>query len=613
MIHCQGLAKSFAGRVLFEEVDFQIDKGERVGLLGRNGSGKSTLIKILTGEESSDKGKLQYPTGYRIGHLKQMASFSCPSVMEEVRQVLALDGSQDYLIEKTMEGLGFNTPDLQRDPTSFSSGQQLRINLAKTMLSSPDLLILDEPTNYLDILSVRWLATYLKQWKGEIILVSHDRHFLDQVVTSVMGIKNGRLRKIKGNSSQFYRQVEEELEVLQKTQKNQEKKQKEMKEFISKFRAKARQAGLVQSRIKQLEKLESVEIPQDDPLLNFQFHFRPYGSKNALEIENLDFGYSSQSLLIQNLNCTAKKGEVLGVIGKNGKGKSTLLNILAGELKPLNGNLKYHPHISIGHFSPHHEEDLYSENTIESEILQANPKLTHTQVRNICGAMLFAGDAALKQIKVLSGGEKARVLLGKVLASEVNLLLLDEPTNHLDIESIEALKNAIRKFEGLVVLVTHNEDLLASTAEKLLVFSPGGINFFNGTYNEFLEKIGWDEDSDKNFRKKSSKEKNNKKLRADLVREKNKKLKPLKEKCSLVEEKIIRSESLKEDYENMLIKLSQGDTDIPHDSGFLSREINILDQEIEKLFVDFENLGHQMGVIEEEFLIEEEKLKEGFE
>lgn len=495
MIQLNDISKHFGAQVLFDDLDLIIGRGERIGFVGRNGSGKSTLFKIILGELTPDAGEVKIPRGYRIGTLDQHIHFTKPTVLEECCQVLTEDEQYDWWkVERILFGLGFTEEDLDKDPASFSGGFQVRINLTKALVQNPNLLLLDEPTNYLDIVSLRWLRGFLRSFKGEVLLITHDRDFMDSVTTHTIGLTRKRLRKYKGNTTKFYEQVFVSDEIYEQTRMNQEKKKKELQKFVDRFGAKASKAAQAQSKAKQIEKLGTLSKLSDEHNLGFRFNYKNCPGKVILETKELSFSYTKkpEDDLFSNLSLSIGRHDRIGIIGKNGKGKSTLLNVLAGELEARTGSITSHPSLSMGHFGQTNIERLNVSNTVQNEITESNTDLTFSQVRKICGTMMFEGDLANKRISVLSGGERSRVMLGKILAHQSNLLLLDEPTNHLDMESIESLTSEIKHFKGAVIVVTHSELMLRSIANKLIIFHKGIAELFDGTYDEFLEKIGWE-------------------------------------------------------------------------------------------------------------------------
>ena len=559
MVSFDNVSKSYGARVLFENVTFNINKGERIGLVGRNGYGKTTLMRIITGEESADDGKVSIPKNYKIGFLKQHISFSKNKVVEEVMLGLKEDEKdQRWKAEKILSGLGFSADDMEKDPASFSGGYQVRITLAQTLLSSPDLLLLDEPTNYLDIVSIRWLKSFLNTWKGELLLITHDRQFMDDVVTHIAGIHRSKVRKIAGKTDKFYEQIARDEEIYEKTRINDEQKRKELEQYITRFRAKARLAGLVQSRIKTLNKMEKKEKLEAIKNLEFSFKYKSITSKQIMRAENISFSYDGKNCLVKDLSIIIGSEDKIAVIGKNGRGKSTLLKLFAGILSPQSGNIIYHTGCAKGYYEQTNVSSLNPESTIEEEIQSVSDTFDRTYVRNICGSMLFSQDDALKKIKVLSGGEKSRVMLGKIIASPLNVLMLDEPTNHLDMDACDSLIEAVDNFEGAVIMVTHNEMFLHALANRLIVFQDEYPYIFEGTYEEFLEKEGWKEEGgakEKEVKTKVTK-KDARKLRSEIISERNKVVKPLEEKSTALENSISEYEEEVSKLNELLIEAS---------------------------------------------------------
>lgn len=564
MIQAVGLSKGFGTQVLFENISFTLGKGERVGLVGRNGSGKSTLFKVILGEESPDKGDLIVPKNYRVGTLKQHLHFTQPTILQEGMTALRAEAQFDeYKVEKMLMGLGFKLEDMLRPPSDFSGGYQIRLNLAKVLLEDPDCLLLDEPTNYLDIVSMRWLAKFLRNFKGEMIIITHDRGFMDEVTTHTMGIWRQKLVKIPGNTEKYFEQIVLEEEIHEKTRVNSEKKRKDLQEFVDRFRAKATKAAQAQSRLKLLEKMPEIEALAMVASLDFEFNHKECPGKVLMETNELSFGYGAE-LLFKDLSFTITKGEKIAIIGKNGKGKSTLLNLLAGELSPVHGVVSRNVNLLLGHFGQTNINRLNFENTIEEEIAAAAPDLSRDRVRAICGTMMFSGDLAKKKIKVLSGGERARVLLGKLLARPTNLLLLDEPTNHLDQESVEALTMELQNYPGAVVIVTHSEGLLRAAASSLIVFHEGKAEYLKETYDGFLAKIGWEEEREERPVQKPAERPSRqelKRLRSEAIIERSREASPHKKKMESLEKKIMDWEEEQDILESSLIEIaSKGDS-----------------------------------------------------
>ena len=539
MIELINISKSYPTGNLYTDLNLRLNSGDKVGLVGRNGTGKSTLFKLILGEEHQDTGEIKFPKAYKIGALKQYFDFKEKTLIDETASALSEENKYDiYRAEKMLFGLGFSEADLEKDPKSFSGGFQIRINLAKLLLTEPNMLLLDEPTNYLDILSIRWLKAFLKTFQGEVILITHDREFMDSVCTHTLGIVRRSAFMIPGGTRKFFEQISANEEHHEKQKIAQDKKIKDLEEFIAKNKARAATATLAQSKVKILEKMEILEDINYDANLDFDFNYKETAAKFLVEVKDLSFGYTPDNVLFENISCALTRGETIGIIGKNGKGKSTLLNAIAGELEPLSGNVDFHPSCTFGHFGQTNISHLNPKNTIMDEIYSVNHKLPEAVIRSICGLMMFSGDNAKKKISLLSGGEKSRVMLGKIIAQDVNLLFLDEPTNHLDIDSIDALTEAIKRFKGSCIIVTHSEELLKAVCDKLIVFRDDKAEYFNGTYNEFLEQIGWEDDAGEQKPKVVKPKRNKKeirKLRSLIVAEKSQALKPIKTQIEEIE------------------------------------------------------------------------------
>lgn len=590
MIELINISKSYPTSQLYSELNLRLNPGNKIGLVGRNGSGKSTLFKLILGEEQPDGGEVSIPKNYKIGALKQYFDFSEKTLIDETALALGEDDKYNvYKAEKILFGLGFSQEDLEKAPKEFSGGYQIRINLAKLLLTEPNMLLLDEPTNYLDILSIRWLKSFLKSFDGEVILITHDRDFMDSVCTHTMGIIRKSAFMIQGSTHKFYELLASNEEHYEKQKITQDKKIKELEEFIAKNKARASTAALAQSKVKILEKIEVMEDLQYDTSLEFDFNFKDTTAKFLLEVKDVSFGYTPENLLFKDISFALSKGETLGIIGKNGKGKSTLLNVIANELKAITGTIEYHPSTVFGHFGQTNISHLNPNSTIMDEIHGTNVKLPESSIRGICGLMMFSGDNAKKKVSLLSGGEKSRVMLGKIIAKDVNLLFLDEPTNHLDMDSIDALTTAIKNFPGSSIIVTHSEDLLRATCDRLIVFTNDGADYFNGTYDEFLEKIGWDEDEiveKKKVEKPKVNKKESKKLRAAIVSEKSKATTPIKKQMSDLEDEI---EKLEDALADAMVKLS--------------KDINKIEKQIEEKFAILEELQIKLDVMNKEFEI----------
>ena len=604
MIQLTNLSKSFGGQTLFKDINLKMNSNQKIGLIGRNGSGKSTLFKIILDEESHDSGEISIPKNYRIGTLKQHLVFTEPTVREECSLVLAEDEEYNfYKIEKILFGLGFTTQDLDKDPLSFSGGYQIRINLAKLLATEPNMLLLDEPTNYLDLLSLRWLKQFIKTFDGEVILITHDREFMDAVTTHTMGIQRKLLHLIQGDSKKYDDTLLLSDETYEKTRQNQEKKRKELEEFVAKNKARASTAALAQSKQKMLDKMDDMESLESESNLNFSFNYKETPAKINLRAEDLGFGYKADEKLFEKLSFVLENGKTVAIIGKNGKGKSTLLNYISSELEKQEGDLNFHPSTVMAHFGQTNIERLNTSASIIDEISSVSLKIGIAETRSICGTMMFSGELADKKISVLSGGERSRVMLGKIIATEANVLLLDEPTNHLDIYSIDSLCSAIEKFKGSTIMVTHSEMLLRRLADALIIFHKGKAEYFDGRYDEFLEKIGWEEEGvgvDKSYSPKSTKpkldNKERKKRRSVLIQARSKENAPHKKELEFCEEKIMELEDEVASENRRLMEASNsGDNEIMIEA---SQNIGKLEKEVDKLFERLEFASESLDEIE---------------
>ena len=552
MIVIDNLFKNYAKQALFENISFKVNRKERVGVVGRNGHGKTTLFRLITGEEEADSGTITMPRNYRIGYVAQRLDFRADTVRGEASRGLAAEAAGEmWRVEKVLAGLGFDPKAFDRPPSELSGGFQVRLNLARVLLSDNQMLLLDEPNNYLDITSIRWLERFLVEWPGELMLITHDRSFMDKVVTHVLGIHRRKVRKVAGDTAKYYSQIAQEEEVYEKTRQNDERKQKEMDLFITRFRAKARLSGMVQSRIKSLEKMEKKEKLTVLKDLEFTFTEKPFHHKYAMTLDGVTFGYEPGKALVRDFTLNIGARDRVFVIGRNGKGKTTLLKLMAGVLEPEAGEVVSPQSVAVGYYEQTNVSSLVDANTVLDEVASANVAQDPKLPRLIAGAMMFEGDDALKPIRVLSGGEKSRVMLSKIIASPANLLLLDEPTNHLDLESSDALLEAIDGFDGAVVMVTHNEMFLHALAERLVVFQNGELTVYEGGYGRFLEKVGWNEEAERPRKDAAGPEppvdrknpKGMRKLRSGIIAERSRIMKPLEKRMSDVEAEIERNDA----------------------------------------------------------------------
>jgi ATP-binding cassette subfamily F protein 3 len=549
MISVRNLRKAYGDQVVFDGAGFQMTAGERLGLVGRNGSGKTTLFRILTGAESADDGEIVVPKAYRVGHLSQHLRFERSSILEEACRGLGASAEEQcHRAEAALMGLGFREQDLARPASAFSGGFQVRVELARVLVARPELLLLDEPTNYLDIVSVRWLERLLDGWRGELIVITHDRRFLERVTTHTMAVHRRTLRRMPGSVGKLYGQIACEEEVHERARRNEAKRRSRDERFIERFRAKNTKASAVQSRIRALEKRGRLQAPESEPDLRFRFTPAPFHATTMLTASDLAFGFPGGPLLIDGLDLDVERGDRIALIGPNGRGKTTLLDLLAGERQPVRGRVKANPNTRSAYFGQMNVDRLDPGRTVEEELLAVRPEQGLSAVRGLAGLLMFPGEAALKQVAVLSGGERSRVLLGRILAEPANLLLLDEPSNHLDLQSIDGLLDALDGFPGAVLLVTHDERILERVATRLVVFDGGRVTLFEGGYRDFLERVGWRGEAEAQDGAQAASPRAGadpralRRRRAELVNQRAHATRPLRRRVEALEERIDRLE-----------------------------------------------------------------------
>lgn len=532
MITINKIKHHYGEKVLYNEINGVIGPRDRIGLVGSNGSGKTTLLKILMGEMEANDGSIDKPDFVNIGYLPQdgievsgktlykEAESAFGDILELQDKIAQADeamlemdtSSEEYYdlidvmgeweqqleefqpdrikskIERILTGIGFKLSDLDRDTGEFSGGWQMRIALAKLLLKNPSLIILDEPTNHLDIISQNWVEHYLKNYQGAIIVISHDRAFLDSVTNKTFELKMGALNIYKGNYSFYTEESQKQLEVLRKAHANQQKEIREIKDFINKFRSNVKKASLVQSRIKQLEKIDLITIPREEKKIFFRFPKPPPSSAKVITISGLHKAYGD-NVVFKGLDLRIDHGDRIAVVGVNGAGKSTLARIMAGQEPYQEGTVEKGINTVISYFAQSQAEELNPYNTVLEEVESAAEGNQEANPRAALGAMLFSGDAALKKTSVLSGGEKNRVALSKMLMKPANCLILDEPTNHLDLKSKEVLQDAINEFEGTVILVSHDRSFLDGVVNKVLEVSKGSMRMLTCNVSEYIQRI----------------------------------------------------------------------------------------------------------------------------
>ncbi|WP_405269034.1 ribosomal protection-like ABC-F family protein [Cellulophaga sp. Ld12] len=586
MLNIHNLSVSFAGEYLFEEISFRLNTGDRVGLIGKNGAGKSTLLKLLSKEMQPDTGIIASDKEVRIGFLKQDLDFEQGrTVLEEAYQafeeIIALEkklaytneqlaertdyesegyskliedlsdithhyeilGGYNYQgeTEKILQGLGFKREDFDKHTDTFSGGWRMRIELAKLLLQNNDVLLLDEPTNHLDIESIIWLEQFLRGSSSAVAIVSHDKMFLDNVTNRTIEISLGRIYDYNKPYSEFLVLRKEIQEQQLSAQRNQEKQIQQTEKLIEKFRAKASKATMAQSLIKKLDKLDRIEVDEDDnSVMNLKFPISVTPGRVVVEIEDLSKHYGEKEVL-NNIDLLIERDIKTAFVGQNGQGKSTLAKIIVGELKHQ-GRLKLGHNVQIGYFAQNQAEYLDGNKTILNTMIDAANETNRSKVRDILGSFLFRGDEVDKYVKVLSGGERNRLALAKMLLQPFNVLVMDEPTNHLDIKSKNVLKQALQSFEGTLILVSHDRDFLQGLTSNVYEFKDGAIKEYLGDIDFYLEQRKVEDFREIEKKQVQVKQKVKKVVATEISYEDQKKLKSLNNKLSSVESTISQLE-----------------------------------------------------------------------
>lgn len=610
MVGINELTVNFGERYLFNKISFLINKQDRIGLVGKNGAGKSSLLKIIAGENQPDEGNVSTPADFTIGYLPQDMDFGhgktvldeTKSVFKEVNLINAkiddinhqLETRTDYEsdsymdllnhlndynerlsliggftvdadVESILKGLGFTPKDFNRQTDEFSGGWRMRIELAKILLTKSDLLLLDEPTNHLDIESIQWLEDFLKVYPGAVVLISHDKAFLDHVTTRTIEISLGKIYDYKTYYSKYLEQRKERREQQMAAFTNQQKQIADTEKFIERFRSKASKAVQVQSRVKQLDKIDRIEIDEEDTAsMRFYFPPAPRSGKVVVEANGVGKSYGDKRVF-NDANFFIESGKKIAFVGKNGEGKTTMTKIIVGELEH-EGELKIGHNVNLAYFAQNQAEELDKELTVFETVDKAAHGEIRKQVRNLLGAFMFGGEEADKKIKVLSGGERARVALCKLMLEPINLLVLDEPTNHLDIRSKEVLKSALQRYDGTLIVISHDRDFLDGLVEEMYEFKDGQVKQFLGGVYDFLKskKV----DSIREFEQKEKvvekveKSVSENKLSFGEKKQLEKDLKRVQNKINNLEKEIERLESNIEELNDKLMNTSTYSDDL---------------------------------------------------
>lgn len=643
LLSLQNLSFSFGARTMLNEVNWQIGNNERIGLVGVNGAGKSTVLRIMTGMYSPDSGTVNKPKDVSIGFFNQdLLSFSTSDsilkvgmqafekahkIEQEMNDILAeleskpddeklLDDyshalhdfevaggyEMDHKTAEVLEGLGFTTEDLQRPYDTFSGGWRMRVLLAKMMLQAPELLLLDEPTNHLDLPSIEWLERYLQSYPGSVVVVSHDRHFLDKMVTKIVEVWQRDLVQYTGNYSWYLKEKAERMELQQRAYENQQEYIKKEERFIERFRAQATKAAQAQSAVKRLDKLEMIEAPDASvPVMNINFHVGIQPGKIVCTLNNVSKSYGKLTIL-KNATAEIMRGDKIALLGANGKGKSTLLRIISGA-EEIEGERKPGHNVEESFYAQHQLESLDVNNEILEELKMCGSGKTEVELRQILGCFLFSGDDVFKKIKVLSGGEKARVALAKTIVAKANFLMLDEPTNHLDMQSVEMLIEALNKYQGTLVLVSHDRYFVSKTANKIWEIEEGQIKEFNGPYDEWLvykaEKAARAKAAEQPAQKVAAPKPEKKKVNDDELRNLKKELQTKQKAFQKLEEDLSKCKA-----EQAKVEASLADPSVYQDK----EKFKQLDEQYKKLSQQADTLNKQYDKDFEELMILEEQL-----
>ncbi len=642
MISVENLSVQFGGEYLFHSVSFNINPSDKIGVVGPNGCGKTTLLKILAGESEPESGRINFQKGLKIGYLPQdyisdandeflfnevykanKEFYELEQNEKEILDLLKIKSSKSLIdklgnvqtrlhqlnpevykteVIKVLKGLGFGEEDFFRKLSEFSGGWRVRVAIAKLLLSNADLLLLDEPTNHLDFDSLEFLISYLKKYKGALLVISHDSHFLSSITSKTLGFHVGKVILYNGNADKFYDYIEAQREQLLQEYKNQQKKIKNIERFIERFRYKATKASQVQSRIKMLEKINRIEIESDNETINFSFDEIPKSGKVVIKLENISKSYLDKEVL-KNISLQIDRSDKIAIVGLNGSGKSTLSKILAGVENVSTGKVIYGYNVSIGYYSQNLIEELDPELSVLETVEFIDVTKTQSQVRKLLGCFLFHGDDVFKKVKVLSGGEKSRLLLLKILLRKANFLILDEPTNHLDRQSKKILQDALIDYDGTLVIVSHDIDFVNPIINKVIEVKNKTIKLYYGNLSDLLTLRENESNqilSYGNTRASSdTNEINQRKLKRRLEAEKRQRFynltKDIKARINFLENEITSLEQSKKEIE---LVLSQGNSQISDRNIF--QEYKIISEQIDEYFLEWTELNEKYLEIEKQ-------------
>ena len=652
MININSLNITFATKTLFDDISVRANDGDRIGLAGVNGAGKSTLLKIIAGLKETDYGVVTRSKHTTTGYLPQEIAEVEPGTtlyeeaetsfadalklqeeLEEINHRLSSTDPQspevaDLLhrqgelqhrleqadiftmkskIEKVLLGLGFKESDFNKECSTFSGGWLMRLMLAKLLLFRPSFLLLDEPTNHLDIESLTWLEEFLQSYEGGLILITHDRIFLDNITSTTWELSLGKLTVYKGNYSKYVQEKKMRMEVTRAAYNNQQAKIDQTRRFVDRFRAKSTKAKQVQSKLKQLAKMDVIELDETENQINFRFPPAASSGKLALAVKGLKKSFDTP--VFTDITFDMQRGDKMAVVGVNGAGKSTLVKILAGLIKPDGGSIQYGHNLKISYFGQHQAQELPGNYTVlETMNYVDDENKTMTQIRSLLGAFLFRGEDVDKKVQVLSGGEKSRLALARMIATPANLLIMDEPTNHLDMASQEILQEAMAQYDGSIIVVSHNRYFIDSFTNKVLEIKDGAATLYDGNISYYLEKLRAEREcaqqsthsgTDTTERQQKSRSKEVRRLQAELRQEKSKKLSPLKKEAQTAEQELEELEARKEELEQIL-----ADPELYKDQELFadkSQQYSVLQRKLERIYSKWEDALAGIETIEAEF------------
>ena len=628
MLTLNNISYFIGGRALYRNVTLQIKPKDKIGLIGANGTGKSTLLKVITGEYSTDEGNIQKSKDCTIGFLNQdLLSFQSEEsilavAMEAFEEATRIQIQMDHVLhkmetdytddlieklsvlqerfqalegytiqskaEKILEGLGFSTNDLNKPLKNFSGGWSMRVMLAKMLLAKPALLMLDEPTNHLDLPSIQWLENYLRDYEGAVIVVSHDREFIDNCVKTIVEVAQQSLNIYAGNYSFYLEEKELRSEIQKASFENQQAKIKQTEKFIERFKAKASKSSQVQSRVKALDRMEVIaDVVEDNQSVNFRFTFKTQPGKMINELKGVSKSYGALSIL-NNSDAKIERGDKIALIGANGKGKSTVLRILTGT-ETIDGEVVFGHNVISSFYAQHQLESLNINNEILEELKQHGSNRSETELRNVLGCFLFSSDDAFKKIKVLSGGEKSRVALAKTLISDANYLLLDEPTNHLDMASVNILIQALQQYEGTFIVISHDRHFVSKVANKIWYIEDQKIKEYPGTYDEYkywIENIKTTNNTTHVVKEKKEPVAEKKVAPTPISNTNTQELKKLQQQVTKLEEQIVSLEKKKASVEEELAKPEVYSN--PDKLATVSMDFDKIDTELSRLQQEWE-------------------------